>query len=420
MGSVALSKQALVVGYPLLALWAGTHAYAPALYAVDGALFWPELILKEAAWWLVLGVLSSIGFGSGLHSGLMFLFPFCMTVVTTAERCQSTHFLAVYQHPDKLTCDAATYGDGSRTFLGQLILVWPAFVLWGVGTAMGELPPYFVTRAARRAGKDDEAFQKELAEARDGHDVFSKLTVWTIDFTERLGFLGVLLLASWPNAAFDMCGMACGYPTCRSGRFSARRRSARASSRSRSRRASSSPSSPKSSSPSSPARSTPSRASSARWSAAPPSSPPSPARSAPNSSQSSSSPSGSPSMCCSRRRGRRRTAGRSCTRAATPTCSPRCASSPAGTAPRRAASSARGTPTNGKLSTGELGAALSDVDDRLSLHSLDPGDGSWLNFGTLWNALIAGLILFFVYTVVEAMARAKQAELDEATLAKKK
>ena len=76
--------------------------------------------------------------------------------------------------------------------------------------------------------------------------------------------------------------------------------------------------------------------------------------------------------------------------------------------------------TNGKLSTGELGAALSDVDARLSLHSLDPGDGSWLNFGTLWNALIAGLILFFVYTVVEAMARAKQAELDEATLAKKK
>mgnify|MGYP001986105519 CR=1 FL=1 len=39
LGSVALSKQALVVGYPLLALWAGTHAYAPALYAVDGALF---------------------------------------------------------------------------------------------------------------------------------------------------------------------------------------------------------------------------------------------------------------------------------------------------------------------------------------------------------------------------------------------
>ena len=267
MGSVALSKQALVVGYPLLALWAGTHAYAPALYAVDGALFWPELILKEAAWWLVLGVLSSIGFGSGLHSGLMFLFPFCMTVVTTAERCQSTHFIAVYQHPDKLTCDAATYGDGSRTFLGQLILVWPAFVLWGVGTAMGELPPYFVTRAARRAGKDDEAFQKELAEARDGHDVFSKLKVWTIDFTERLGFLGVLLLASWPNAAFDMCGMACGYLNMPFWTFFGATALGKGVVKVTFQACFFIRSSPKSSSRSSPARSTPSRASSARWSA---------------------------------------------------------------------------------------------------------------------------------------------------------
>ena len=35
--------------------------------------------------------------------------------------------------------------------------------------------------------------------------------VWTIDFTKKNGFLGVYFLASWPNAAFDMCGMACGY-----------------------------------------------------------------------------------------------------------------------------------------------------------------------------------------------------------------
>ena len=33
----------------------------------------------------------------------------------------------------------------------------------------------------------------------------------TIEFTEKNGFVGILLLASWPNAAFDMCGMACGW-----------------------------------------------------------------------------------------------------------------------------------------------------------------------------------------------------------------
>jgi len=32
-----------------------------------------------------------------------------------------------------------------------------------------------------------------------------------VKFTQKHGFVGVLLLASWPNAAFDMCGMCCGY-----------------------------------------------------------------------------------------------------------------------------------------------------------------------------------------------------------------
>ena len=40
---------------------------------------------------------------------------------------------------------------------------------------------------------------------------FSCAKVWTIKFTEQYGFIGILLLASWPNAAFDMCGMACGW-----------------------------------------------------------------------------------------------------------------------------------------------------------------------------------------------------------------
>ena len=75
----------------------------------------------------------------------------------------------------------------------------------------GELPPYFITRAAKRAGKRASDFENELAEARAGTDLVSKLKVWTIDFTDKHGFVGILALASWPNAAFDMCGMACGW-----------------------------------------------------------------------------------------------------------------------------------------------------------------------------------------------------------------
>lgn len=51
----------------------------------------------------------------------------------------------------------------------------------------------------------------ELEEAKAKTDLVSQLKVWTITFTENNGFLGVYLLASWPNAAFDMCGMACGW-----------------------------------------------------------------------------------------------------------------------------------------------------------------------------------------------------------------
>lgn len=75
----------------------------------------------------------------------------------------------------------------------------------------GELPPYFITRAARRAGKRASDFETELTEARQGTDMISRLKMWTIDFTEKHGFVGILALASWPNAAFDMCGMACGW-----------------------------------------------------------------------------------------------------------------------------------------------------------------------------------------------------------------
>merc|ERR1712241_447294 len=84
-------------------------------------------------------------------------------------------------------------------------------VLWGIGTAVGELPPYLVSKAARQGGKKDSEYEAEMEEARKSSDAFSRMKIWTIDFTQKHGFVGVFLLASWPNAAFDMCGMCCGY-----------------------------------------------------------------------------------------------------------------------------------------------------------------------------------------------------------------
>ena len=214
---LAMSKSMFLVGYPLLAGWLLTHNYSPELYQVPGcgddtqaagALFFPGLVAYEVGWWLLLGILSSIGFGSGLHSGIMFLWPFVMQTILTTETCNSTDFISMYNHPCALQC--AGGGTGS-SFFGKLLKVLPAAIVWGIGTALGELPPYFVTRAAKRAGKRAGEFEEELADAQGKTDLISKMKVYTIDFTEKHGFFGVYLLASWPNAAFDMCGMACGW-----------------------------------------------------------------------------------------------------------------------------------------------------------------------------------------------------------------
>ncbi len=32
-----------------------------------------------------------------------------------------------------------------------------------------------------------------------------------IGFLKHYGFVGVFLMAAWPNAAFDLCGICCGH-----------------------------------------------------------------------------------------------------------------------------------------------------------------------------------------------------------------
>lgn len=214
--ALVTSPMAYFVLYPLLVAYGATKLLMPELYTppdcasvMPGALYMPELYAFEGAWWLVLGILSSIGLGTGLHSGIMFLWPFCMSVILRVESCRSTNFIAMYNHPCNMQCDERE--DGSASFFNTLVLLWPSVVLWGSGTAIGELPPYFITRAAKRAGARATDYEDELKEARESTNLVSKLKVYTIDFTERYGFIGILLLASWPNAAFDMCGMACGW-----------------------------------------------------------------------------------------------------------------------------------------------------------------------------------------------------------------
>ena len=62
--------------------------------------------------------------------------------------------------------------------------------MWGAGTAIGELPPYFMARAARLSGHDDFDVETESSGA------WAQLIKKTV---EKAGFWGILVCASVSN-----------------------------------------------------------------------------------------------------------------------------------------------------------------------------------------------------------------------------
>lgn len=90
---------------------------------------------------------------------------------------------------------------------------WPV-MLWGVGTAIGELPPYFVARAARlsEVAPDDEDLNEFHASLQDtSTSILSRMKRGVHMLVHRMGFLGIMLCASIPNPLFDLAGLTCGH-----------------------------------------------------------------------------------------------------------------------------------------------------------------------------------------------------------------
>lgn len=109
--------------------------------------------------------------------------------------------------------------------------------MWGAGTALGELPPYFISRAHRLAGEmqDDEILEEleeleELVPGLEGdissgsdsglvkksvvahhHSWAQQIKAKMVVLMKRMGFFGILACASIPNPLFDLAGIICGY-----------------------------------------------------------------------------------------------------------------------------------------------------------------------------------------------------------------
>ncbi|XP_076105885.1 vacuole membrane protein 1-like [Mytilus galloprovincialis] len=110
--------------------------------------------------------------------------------------------------------------DGSTVSLWTIMnKVRLEAIMWGAGTALGELPPYFMARAARLSGADldDDEFEEieELIHEKKEHPEElgfmekSKLAVHNL--VQKIGFFGILACASIPNPLFDLAGITCGH-----------------------------------------------------------------------------------------------------------------------------------------------------------------------------------------------------------------
>lgn len=164
------------------------------------------------AYWVGLGILSSVGLGTGLHTFVLYLGPHIAAVTLAAFECMSVDFPEP-PYPDDIICPEIE-GE-TMSLLTIMSKVRLEAFMWGAGTAIGELPPYFMARTSRLSGQFDEEEQEleELLEGRESREltILDKVKIFVHDFIQRVGFMGILLCASVPNPLFDLAGITCGH-----------------------------------------------------------------------------------------------------------------------------------------------------------------------------------------------------------------
>ncbi|KAG6751611.1 hypothetical protein POTOM_043808 [Populus tomentosa] len=213
--------------------------------------------LRFGLWWLALGVASSIGLGSGLHTFVLYLGPHIALFTIKAVQCGRVDIkssvydtIQLYSGPSWLDRNCTAFGppiysslEGSRIPLTSILpQIQLEAVLWGIGTALGELPPYFISRAgdysesclyvnvldnyfpgkafarvyvSSMSGSKLEVMKEfESFSAEDHNTVMAthmkQIKNWLLSHSQYLNFFSILVLASVPNPLFDLAGILCG------------------------------------------------------------------------------------------------------------------------------------------------------------------------------------------------------------------
>ena len=173
-------------------------------------------------WWVPLGVASSIGLGSGLHTFVLYLGPHIALFTLKAVQCGRVDLKSAPYDTTQLSRSASWLDKNCSEFgppLFQSVYdsqvplssilpqVQLEAILWGIGTAIGELPPYFISRAARLSGGRVDAMEELDSEDKR---VLSRIKCWFLSHSQHLNFFTILVLASVPNPLFDLAGIMCG------------------------------------------------------------------------------------------------------------------------------------------------------------------------------------------------------------------
>jgi len=187
-----------------------------------------EQYLSWCAWWVGLGILSSVGLGTGLHTFLLYLGPHIAAVTMAAYECNSLEFPEP-PYPAQILCpesaNVTTEGDvKSEVVKTVTVTIWAILskvrveaFCWGAGTAIGELPPYFMARAARLSGSEPSEDEEEFLELQEKlknpeqMTFFERMKYKVQQLVEKVGFFGILACASIPNPLFDLAGITCGH-----------------------------------------------------------------------------------------------------------------------------------------------------------------------------------------------------------------
>jgi membrane protein YqaA with SNARE-associated domain len=202
------------------------------IYKIDGkhqkSIQTIESLLFWTLYWLGLGIASSIGLGTGLHTFLLYLGPFIAQVTLAAYECGSIKFPRP-PYPNEIVCPISS--TINETITSDLLetgpisfwkILWKVKLeafFWGLGTALGELPPYFMARTARLGNTHSNEelidFEQLLlnAELHQSNNLsfFERMRYSVYRLIDRVGFFGILLCASIPNPLFDLAGITCGY-----------------------------------------------------------------------------------------------------------------------------------------------------------------------------------------------------------------